>query len=128
MSVLMHFRIIGWNISECRRSLSLIQAELAERAGISQQFLSRLESGKSVPSVKTIMSLCDAMNIESNRLLTRNAATHDADAPCTLRSGGSVFNESLNDMTTPESGNMTIVISLEDLPAFDLEIPDPFEE
>ena len=127
MPVLMHFKIIGQNISDCRKELNLTQEQLAERAGISQQFLSKLENGKGVPSVETIMSLCDAMNLEANKLLTRSAATHNPDAPCRLRSEGSVFHESLTDKLIAENNRSIIVISLEDLPAFDLEIPDPFE-
>ena len=127
MPVLMHYKIIGQNISEYRRELSLTQEQLAERAGISQQFLSKLENGKGVPSVATIMSLCDAMDLEANKLLTRSAAAHDSDAPCRLRSDGSVFHESLTDKLIPENNHSMVVISLEDLPAFDLEIPDPFD-
>ena len=127
MPVLMHFRIIGQNISEYRKELNLTQEQLAERAGISQQFLSRLERGIAVPSVATIMSLCDAMDLEANNLLTRSSATHDPDAPCRLRSDDSVFHESLTDKLIPEGNRPMIVISLEDLPAFDLEIPDPFD-
>ena len=128
MPVLMHFRIIGQNVSECRRDMNLTQEQLAELAGISQQFLSKIETGRGIPSVKTIMALCDAMDIESNRLLTRSSASHDFDAPCRLRSDGSVFHESLNDALFPNDDNILITIRLEDLPAFDLEIPDPFDD
>lgn len=128
MSVLMHFCIIGQNISEIRKALNLTQEQLAELAGISQQFLSRIESGKGVPSVTTIMSLCDAMDVEANRLLSRSAATHDEDAPCRLRSDGSAFHEWLSDHLIPGNLDTPIVIRLEDLPDFDLEIPDPFED
>jgi len=128
MPVLMHFRIIGQNISECRKAMHLTQEQLAELAGISQQFLSKIEGGKGIPSVTTIMSLCDAMDVEANRLLTRSAATHDADAPCRLRSDGSIFHESLNDLLIPEDNSALIVIRLEDLPAFDLDMPDPFDD
>jgi len=125
MPVFMHFRIIGQNISDCRKAMNLTQEQLAELAGISQQFLSKVENGKGVPSVTTIMALCDAMDIEANRLLTRSSASHDANAPCRLRSDSSVFHESLGDLLIHEDNDMMIVIPLEDLPAFDLDIPDP---
>ena len=128
MPVLMHFHIIGQNISEHRKAMHLTQEQLAELAGISQQFLCRLEGGKGIPSVTTIMALCDAMDIEANQLLTRNSATHDADAPCRLRSDGSVFDGFLNDTTTSECKETLIVISPEDLPILDLEIPDSFND
>ena len=110
MSVHMHYHIIGRNICECRKSLSLTQEQLAEQAGICQQFLSRLERGKGIPSLETIMALCDAMSVSPERLLTR-AATHDDVPPCRLRSGGS-FDSNL------------IVIHPEDLPIVDLDLPD----
>jgi len=115
LSVHMHYWIIGRNIHECRKALHLTQEELAERAGICQQFLSRLERGKGVPSVETIMSLCDAMNVDSNRLLTRSA-THDDNPPCRLRS------EDLS--PSVDDGASLIVILPEDLPIVDLEFPD----
>ncbi len=106
----MHYHIIGKNISECRKSLHLTQEQLAERAGICQQFLSRLERGKGIPSLETIMALSDAMNVQSERLLTRSA-THNDEPPCRLRSN--------SDM----DGSL-IVIRLEDLPIVDLDLPD----
>ena len=106
----MHYHIIGKNISECRKSLQLTQEQLAERAGICQQFLSRLERGKSIPSVETIMALSDAMNVEAQNILSRRA-THNDEPPCRLRSDD-------------DTGNFLIVIRLEDLPIVDLDLPD----
>jgi len=119
MPVHMHYWIIGENISKCRKEQSLTQEQLAERSGICQQFLSRLERGAGVPSVETIMALCDALDIESNVLLTRASATHKDDLPCRLRSDGD----------TVWGADSLIVIRLEDLPPVDLELPDtPFDE
>lgn len=120
MSVHMHYMIIGKNICECRKALHLSQEALAENAGICQQFLSRLERGKGVPSLETIMSLCDALNVEPNRLLTRGA-THNSNPPCRLRSEDDfIFCEDYEDSEDAE----LIVIRPEDLPIVDLELPD----
>ena len=112
MSVRMNYRIIGLNVSECRHERRLSQEQLAERAGICQQFLSRIERGKGVPSLETVMALCDALDVEPNRLLSRSA-THDDTIPSRLRgSDGSQEDSSL------------IVIAPEDLPLLDLELQE----
>lgn len=110
MPVHMHYHIIGKNISEYRKTLRFTQEQLAERAGICQQFLSRLERGKGVPSLETIMALCDAMDVEPNQLLTRSA-TRNNEVPSRLRSDGSLDYD-------------LIVIRPEDLPIVDLDLPD----
>jgi len=119
MSVHMHYHIIGQNISEHRHALRLTQEQLAERAGICTQFLSRLERGKGVPSIETVMALCDAMDIEPGCLLTRSA-THDANPPCRLRSDGGPDDPTVQAPADPS----IIVISPDDLPILDLELPD----
>jgi len=128
MPVHVQYRIIGKNVSECRRAMNLTQEQLAERAGICQQFLSRIETGRGIPSVATVMALCDALDVESNMLLTRSAATPDLEAPSRLRSDGSVFTESLSDELLHKDQEVLIVIQLDDLPKFDLEIPDTIDE
>jgi len=123
MSVHMHYRIIGLNISECRLELQLTQEQLAERTGICQQFLSRLECGKGVPSLKTIMSLCDAMGVDPNRLLSRSA-THDDNPPCSLRSDVDAGSAAHTPTLAADDSHNLIVIRPEDLPILDLEFPD----
>ena len=51
------------SISEARRQMGLTQSELAKRTGIAQGAISRIESGKANPSVKTLMRLADGLNM-----------------------------------------------------------------
>ena len=120
MSVHMHYQIIGRNIRECRKELHLSQEQLAELAGICQQFLSKLESGKGIPSLETVMALCDAMQIQPDRLLSR-CATHNDNPPCRLRSEDGLINYD----DEPHDNTGLIVISPDDLPIVDLELSDP---
>ena len=85
MAVKVNYKSIGFNIRTHRLRLNLTQAQLAELAGVSQQFLCSVESGKGIPSLHTALALCDALHVQPNELLL-NAAEHDPDAPCTLRS------------------------------------------
>lgn len=50
-------------IKTCREISRLSQAELAEKAGISQGFLAMIESGKKVPTITSILKICQALEI-----------------------------------------------------------------
>ena len=53
---------ISLKILEARREQNLSQAELANRAHITQQQLSRIENGMNF-NIKTLLKLCDALNL-----------------------------------------------------------------
>jgi transcriptional regulator with XRE-family HTH domain len=53
---------ISLKILEARREKNLSQAELANRAHITQQQLSRIENGMNF-NIKTLLKLCDALNL-----------------------------------------------------------------
>jgi ribosome-binding protein aMBF1 (putative translation factor) len=52
---------IARDIIRERKALGLTQAELAERAGLRQETLSRLESGKHSPTVRTVEKIDRAL-------------------------------------------------------------------
>ena len=125
-SVNVNYEIIGRNVSEYRLARKLTQEQLAEKAGVSKQFICNIERGRTVPSLKTILSLCDALDVTSNDLL-RCSATHDPDAPCTLREEHNIFADTLSDRLFPQTFEDTY-INPNDLPAFDITLPDPDED
>ena len=53
---------ISIRIIEARTDQNLSQAELAKRARITQQQLSRIENGMNF-NIKTLLKLCDALNL-----------------------------------------------------------------
>ena len=53
---------ISLKILEARRAQNLSQAELADRAHITQQQLSRIENGMNF-NIKTLLKLCDALDL-----------------------------------------------------------------
>ena len=89
-----NYRIIGINVSLHRYRLNLTQAQLAEKAGLSKQFVCNIECGRAIPSIETLLSLCYALNVTSDALLV-HSSRHNPDAPCTLREDHSVFSETL---------------------------------
>ena len=60
---------IGRFISECRRSVGLTQAQLAEKLGITDRAVSKWETGKAMPDSSVMLALCAELGISVNELL-----------------------------------------------------------
>ena len=54
---------IGKNINKYRTSMKLTREQLAEKSFITASHLYQLEIGNSVPSIITIIDICNALNI-----------------------------------------------------------------
>lgn len=63
--------ILGRRVREERKNCNWSQEKLAEMAGLSQVYISELESGKRAVSIDVIESLSAAFKIEAAELLTR---------------------------------------------------------
>jgi DNA-binding XRE family transcriptional regulator len=58
----------GEKIEAARKNKSLTQGEIAKMLGISQQIISRIESGKQNITLMTLFSLCKALGIKEIKL------------------------------------------------------------
>ncbi len=67
------YRLIGKRIVHCRKRLHLTQAVVAERAGISNQYLSNIERATSIPSTEVIMRLAIALDTTPDEFLVGTA-------------------------------------------------------
>jgi len=56
--------IIGKNIRYFRKQQGLKQVELAEKAEISVSYLCEIENGQTMPSVKTLIKIAKALNVD----------------------------------------------------------------
>ena len=121
-NVEVNYKIIGLNVRIYRKQFKWTQEHLAERAGVSKQFISNIERGRTIPSLETVLSLCCALNISTEDLLHHSFA-HNPDAPCTLRDDHSVFQETLTDLLFPQDIH-EIRIDPQDLPPFDITLND----
>ena len=61
---------IGQFIADTRKQSGLTQKELAERMGISDKTISKWECGNGIPDITYLESLCEALNINVNELLS----------------------------------------------------------
>ncbi len=63
------FKLLGKRIAQRRHELGLKQCTLAEKAGISNNYLSNIENGHSIPSLETFADICIALSITPDYLL-----------------------------------------------------------
>lgn len=61
-------KMIGNNINKYRKNLKLTREQLAEKSHITSSHLYQLEIGNSVPSIITIIDICNALNITPAQL------------------------------------------------------------
>lgn len=60
---------LGRRIKRQRIALNMTQAQLAEKAGISAQYVSHFEKGDQQMSVTVFSRVCDALEISADKLL-----------------------------------------------------------
>ncbi len=63
------YNLIGKRIANARKERGLTQGKLAEKADISNTYLSHIETNRSIPSLETLVAICDALDITPNHLL-----------------------------------------------------------
>lgn len=56
-------KLVGRNAARIRTEKGLTQEQLAERSGLSQQYLSGLERGKRNPTIVTIYEIASALGV-----------------------------------------------------------------
>jgi len=60
--------ILAANVARLRRERGMTQVQLAEKVGISEQMLNRIEKAKSSPGVELLFSLADALGVSADNL------------------------------------------------------------
>jgi DNA-binding XRE family transcriptional regulator len=63
-----HRKCVGKQLRKCRQGLKMSQEELAEKAGIPQSHVCRLETGKHAPTYLTIEKLANALGVAASQL------------------------------------------------------------
>lgn len=63
-------KLVGRNAERIRRERGLTQEQLAERSGLSQQYISGLERGQRNPTLVTLHELAIAMDTTPVELIT----------------------------------------------------------
>lgn len=63
-------RVLGQNVRRRRVELRLTQADLDERLGVAQSYVSALEKGKKGPLLGTIAALADVLEVPPSYILS----------------------------------------------------------
>ena len=61
--------LIGGIISQHRNKMKLTQQQLADQSKLSRSYVSDIEAGRYAPSVKSLVSIANILNIDLNFLL-----------------------------------------------------------
>ena len=56
-------KLVGRNAARIRKERGLTQEQLAERSGLSQQYLSGLEGGRRNPTIVTLYEIANALGV-----------------------------------------------------------------
>ncbi len=65
----MDFSSVGRNICRCRLEKSMRQEDLAEKAGISSNYLGAIERGEKQPSFSVFVEVVNALEVSADLLL-----------------------------------------------------------
>lgn len=65
----MEYETIGRNIRRVRTEKKWNQAQLAERAGLSENYIGNIERGEKLPSLETFITLVNALGTSADVLL-----------------------------------------------------------
>ena len=63
------YRLMGRRIAELRKQRGLTQEKLAERADLTNIYISHIEKCRSIPSLETVVKLCNALGVTPDALL-----------------------------------------------------------
>ena len=71
------------NIRRLRTSKNMTQAELAEKANLSDKYISYIETGRQWGSIETLLKLANALGVEPADLLRANNNNNNSTPPST---------------------------------------------
>lgn len=63
------YKDLGKRIAKRRRELGLKQYQVSEKAGLSDKYISCIETAKSIPSIDVLVRICDALETTPDSLL-----------------------------------------------------------
>lgn len=77
---------IGPRLAERRREIGWTQAKMAERMGIAEESLSRLESGRVTPTIERLIQFCDLLGLSLDDVLLQVSAIPSDEAKVLIKS------------------------------------------
>lgn len=66
----MKYETIGSNIRKFRMEKNLRQEDVAERTGLSANYIGMIERGEKLPALDTFINICNALHVSADQILT----------------------------------------------------------
>ena len=63
--------MLGDELSNARSDKGISQEELAAQAGVTREYISKLENNHSSPTVDTLLAICKALDIRASQLIAK---------------------------------------------------------
>lgn len=63
------YEALGKRIANLRKKRRLTQEQMAEKTELSTNYISHIENSHSIPSLETLMKLCEVLNVTPDELL-----------------------------------------------------------
>ena len=73
----MNWKVVGKNIKQCRNAKKMNQSELAERIGVSTNYIGMIERGEKTPSLEIFVALINELEISADMVLKDILKTKD---------------------------------------------------
>lgn len=71
------YKEMGKRIAKRRKFLGLTQANIIEKANLNENYLSHIETARTIPSIDVLMKICVALDTTPNYLLLGTVLTDD---------------------------------------------------
>ena len=75
MNLDVDYNLLAKRLSKIRKEKGLTQAQLAEKANLTNNYISNIETQHSIPSLETLVKICNALEITPNDLLMGTVQT-----------------------------------------------------
>ena len=69
---MLNFKLIGSKITEIRKRNNMTQDDVAEKLFMSRQVISKWENGIALPSIETLLDLCEVLHTTFDEILCLN--------------------------------------------------------
>lgn len=69
------YKAMAKRMSKIRKEKGMTQAQLAEKAGLTNNYISNIETQHSIPSLETLVKICAALEVTPNDLLIGSVQT-----------------------------------------------------
>ena len=71
------YALLGKRLASIRKKRGWTQERLAEKTNLANNYISNIENNRSIPSLETLVKLCEALGVTPNDLLLGSSQASD---------------------------------------------------